>query len=177
MDAVPSLSPDFYGGTQGAGRHLAEVHGHRRIALITGGSPMDIRERAWVDALHGMGLTPDCRVHAEWSTPGGRAAAAQLLTRYPDATAVFVAADQQAVGLISGLYAAGRRIPDDIAVASFDGSLTARFTVPPLTTVGVPFDAMAHDAVAQVLGAPVEHKVYPTTLIIRQSCGCPPASV
>jgi len=55
MDAVPSLSPDFYGGTQSAVRHLAEVHGHRRIALVTGGSPMDVRERAWVDALHGLG--------------------------------------------------------------------------------------------------------------------------
>ena len=173
MDAVPSLSPDFYGGAQSAVRHLAEVHGHRRIALVTGGSPMDVRERAWVDALHGLGLQPDCRVHAEWSTPGGREAASRLITEHPDATAVFVAADQQAVGLISGLYAAGVRIPHDLAIASFDGSLTARFTVPGLTTVGVPFDAMATDAVAEVLGAPAERRVYPTTLIIRQSCGCP----
>lgn len=113
---------------------------------------MDVRERAWVDALHGLGLQPDCRVHAEWSTPGGRDAAARLITQHPDATAVFVAADQQAVGLISGLYAAGVRIPDDLAIASFDGSLTARFTVPGLTTVGVPFDAMAKDAVAGCWG-------------------------
>lgn len=125
MDTVPSLSPDFYGGSQAAVRHLADVHGHRRIALVTGGSPMDIRERAWNDAVLALGLTADRRVRTEWTSEGGRLAAAELLHRHPDATAVFVASDQQSTGLIAGLYAAGVRVPDDIAIASFDGSLTS----------------------------------------------------
>lgn len=44
--------------------------------------------------------------------------------------------------------------------------------MPPLTTVGVPFKQMAEDAVSELLGAPLERRIYPTTLIVRQSCGC-----
>ena len=172
MDAVPSLSPDFYGGAQQAVRHLADVHGHRRIALITGGEPMDVRERGWHDALLLLGLVPDCRVQTLWTTEGGRDAAALLLKDHPDATAVFAASDQQAAGLIAGLQARGRRVPDDIAIVGFDGALVGEFTVPPLTTCGVPFKQMSSDAVAQLAGGTIDKKIYPTKLIVRQSCGC-----
>jgi LacI family transcriptional regulator len=172
MDAVPSLSPDFYGGAQQAVRHLAEVHGHRRIALITGGEPMDVRERGWHDALLLLGLVPDCRLQTLWTTEGGRDAAALLLKDHPDATAVFAASDQQAAGLIAGLHALGRRVPDDIAIVGFDGALVGEFTVPPLTTCGVPFTQMSSDAVAQLAGGTIDKKIYPTKLIVRESCGC-----
>ena len=174
MDAVPSLSPDFYGGAQQAVRHLAQVHGHRRIALVTGGAPMDVRERGWHDALLMLGLVPDCRVHTPWTTQGGREAAAPLLEQFPDATAAFVASDQQAAGLIAGLHALGRSVPDDLAVAGFDGALVGQFTIPPLTTVGVPFGEMAEDAVTQLTGATIDKRIYPTELIVRESCGCHP---
>ena len=172
MDAVPSLSPDFYGGAQQAVRHLAEVHGHRRIALLTGGEPMDVRERGWHDALLLLGLVPDCRAQTSWTTAGGRDAALPLVERFPEATAVFAASDQQAAGLIAGLHALGRRVPDDIAIVGFDGALVGEFTVPPLTTVGVPFQQMSSDAVDQLDGGTIDKRIYPTELIVRESCGC-----
>lgn len=182
--AVPELGgsalwPDYYGGARDAVQHLVEVHGHREVALVIGSDhpestdePLDERERGWRDALDHAGLSTRHVVRVHWSAAGGRDAAERLATRHPDATAVFVSADQQAIGLLSGLHRAGRSVPGDIAVASFDGSPEAGFTVPALTTSGVPLADMAADAVAQLLGAPMVSRTYPTSLEVRESCGC-----
>lgn len=172
LDVIPALWPDFYGGAHMAVRHLVEVHRHKRVALVTGAEQLDVRERAWRDALEVSGLTPGPVVRVPWSSGGGRAAAESLVTNELPVTAVFVASDQQAVGLLAGLFRLGRRVPSDLAVAAFDGSPSSEFTVPPLTTVGVPFADMARDAIDELLGAPATDRTYPTTLIVRESCGC-----
>ena len=78
------------------------------------------------------------------------------------------------------LRAAGRRIPDDVAVIGFDDILDARSHLPPLTTVRHPTFALGYEAVLSLL-ATVEgqrteevHTRVPTRLVIRQSCGCRP---
>jgi len=43
-------------------------------------------------------------------------------------------------------------VPSDLAVASFDASLSSEFTIPSLTTVGVPFADLATDAIDELLG-------------------------
>ena len=180
--------PDYYGGARCAVQHLIEVHGHQRIALVIGsdhpeavGEPMDDRERGWRDALAAAGLIAERRITAHWSSAGGRDAAKQLLERYPDSTAVFVSSDQQSIGLLAGLHRAGRTVPADLAVASFDGSPEAEFTIPPLTTSSVPMAAMAADAVARLLdgvdgvggvGGVGGGQAHPTKLTVRHSCGC-----
>ena len=77
--------------------------------------------------------------------------------------------------MIAGLYHAGRSVPTDIALASFDGSPDAEFTIPPLTTVNVPLADMAVDAIAEILGVPNHGRTYATSLVVRRSCGCGPA--
>lgn len=182
MDTMPAMWPDYYGGAASAVRHLVEVHGHREVALVIGSDhpdnaaePTDDRERGWRDTLRSHGLSTEHLIRVHWSSAAGREAAARLLADHPEVTAVFVSSDQQAIGLISGMHQAGRSIPDGIAVAAFDGSPEAEFTVPPLTTVSVPLAEMAADAVAEVLGAPPPDRTYPTGLVVRQSCGCDPA--
>lgn len=179
MDTMPAMWPDYYGGARSAVRHLVEVHGHREVALVIGtdhperrSEPTEDRERGWRDALENAGLPTGHVIRVHWSAAGGREAAARLLADHAAATAVFVSSDQQAIGLISGLSRTGRKVPDDIAVASFDGSPEAEFTVPPLTTVSAPLAEMATDAVAEVLGAPPSDRTYATTLVVRESCGC-----
>jgi LacI family transcriptional regulator len=174
------LWPDFYGGARSALRHLIDVHGHREIALVVGSDhpdrpdvPMDERERGWRDSMENAGLDAGHVVRVHWSAAGGREAASRLVREHPGVTAVFVSADQQAIGLIAGLHGSGRSVPADLAIASFDGSPEAEFTVPPLTTVSVPLTTMATDAVEELLGeASGESRTYPTTLVVRESCGC-----
>lgn len=176
LEGVPTLTPDYYTGAVAAVAHLVEVHGHRRIALVTGGDPGEPREHGWRDALDERGLSARSVVRVEWSPAGGREAATVLTEKHPEVSAVFVASDQQAVGVLAGLHALGRGVPTDLAVASFDGSAASAFTIPPLTTAQVPLDQMADDAMDELLGEPLVDRVYPTTLVVRESCGCPPAA-
>lgn len=177
IDAT-SVLPDFYAGAGEAVRHLVEVHGHRRIALVSGSDTptdhrvLDDRERAWRDVLMSAGLPTDAVIRVNWSLTAGREAAARLVRDFPDCTAVFAMSDQQAIGLISGLTAAGRSIPCDVAITSFDGSPEAEFTIPPLTTASVPMAAMAKAAVKQLLHPGGRGKVFAPELILRHSCGC-----
>lgn len=176
---APAIWPDYAGGARSAVRHLVEVHGHRRVALVMGSDhpewpeeSVDGRERGWRDALEDAGLTTEHVVRVHWSAAGGREAAHRLLTEHPAATAVFTSSDQQAIGLLAGLHSEGRSLPGDLAIASFDGSPEAEFTVPPLTTVDVPLAAMATAAIAEALGVPSLGGSYPTHLVVRRSCGC-----
>lgn len=175
-----SVLPDFYAGARQAVRHLIEVHGHRRIALVAGsdtpdrkGITLDDRQRAWQDVMSAAGLPTDAVIRVNWSAAAGREAAARLARDFPDCTAVFTMSDQQAIGLISGLHELGRAIPDDVAITSFDGSPEAGFTIPPLTTASVPLAEMAKAAVACLMKPGQQGKVFQPELILRASCGCP----
>ncbi|WP_162274563.1 LacI family DNA-binding transcriptional regulator [Tessaracoccus flavus] len=172
-----AVLPDFYSGALDATRHLIEVHGHRRVALVLGGEgPVggltDDRFRGWRDALAAAGLPTDAVIRAPWSLAGGRDAATRLVTDFPDCTAVFAGSDQQAIGLISGLHGLGRSIPADMAIASFDGSPEAKFTVPPLTTAGVPMAVLARAAVEGLFAPGRPAEAFRPDLVLRSSCGC-----
>jgi DNA-binding LacI/PurR family transcriptional regulator len=76
----------------------------------------------------------------------------QLLEQAPDLDAVFAANDLMAAGAIDVLSAAGKRVPEDIAVAGFDDSPVATSTTPPLTTMRQPFVRISHEMVRILLG-------------------------
>jgi DNA-binding LacI/PurR family transcriptional regulator len=50
-------------------------------------------------------------------------------------SAVFVANDHMALGLIKALHEAGLRVPQDVSVVGFDDIPEAEYLLPPLTTV------------------------------------------
>jgi DNA-binding LacI/PurR family transcriptional regulator len=97
----------------------------------------------------------------------------ELLERAPDLDAVFAANDLMAAGALDVLVAAGRRIPDDVAVAGFDDSPVATSTAPPLTTMRQPFEHIAHEMVRMLLevidGRPAGRLTVPTKLVRRAS--------
>lgn len=124
------------------------------------------------------------------SYPRGAAAGdlAGWLAALEQPSAVFVTTDEQAIGLLSAASTAGIRVPDDLAVVAFDNTSAAAYTVPPLTTVMLPYDEMARRAVDRVVvgesevgesevgeagGAAGEVATCATDLVIRRSCGRP----
>jgi len=171
---VTSIGADYYEGAKSAVRHLIE-HGHHRVAFIGGDPKIDRRERGWMDALSEAHLPLGPCYRVDFSLPGGHRAALELAVNPRPATAVFIASDQLAVGAIAAFHARNLRIPEDIAVISFDGSAESAYTWPPLTTVAQPVTEMADEAVRLLLGRTIEvgFTTYPTSLIVRQSCGCP----
>ena len=91
-------------------------------------------EDALRDAGHRARRGPG--VEADW-TPGGAAAATRLLLqRAPGMTAIFVHSDTMAIGVLSALAAAGRRVPADVAVVSCDDMPFAEYLIPSLPRCG-----------------------------------------
>jgi LacI family transcriptional regulator len=138
---------------------------------------VDGREQGWLQALAAAGLPEGPIVRGEFTREGGYAAGQRLVASASHPTAVFASSDMQAIGILRALHEAGVSVPQDMALTSFDGSAEAEFSWPALTTVEQPVRAMAEAAVSALVGetkgSPPEHRLFPTRLRIRQSCGCP----
>nr|WP_026556029.1 LacI family DNA-binding transcriptional regulator [Arthrobacter sp. 35W] len=171
-----SVGTDLYAGAVAGVEHLLG-HGHQNIGLAIGVASdgrLDGRERGFRDALAAASLPPGPVVRAAFTRDGGYRAGRQLLAGGRP-TAVFASSDMQAVGMLHAFHEAGVRVPDDIAVVSFDGSPEAEFCWPPLTTLAQPVAAMAEAAVDALLGGPSaepRHHAFDAQLVIRRSCGC-----
>ena len=162
--------------------HLARL-GHRRIATVTGPSHRRVvasRLRGYRDALAEAGLqaAPELVEEADWTTAGGHAAARRLLDRDPEITAVFAQSDLMAVGVLGALHQRGLLVPEDCAVVGCDDLPIVAHTIPPLTTVHVPFYETGERAVALLLdriagggGDEPDRVLLPVELVVRESCG------
>ncbi|GAA5206181.1 LacI family DNA-binding transcriptional regulator [Microbacterium kyungheense] len=178
-DRFGVVETDHAGGAASAVAHLLGL-GHRTVHHLAGpaGSfAADERERGWREALAGSGLPVPDLVRGDWTSASGRGAASTLLAA--QATAVFAANDQMALGMLRGIAEAGREIPGDVSVVGFDDVADAADYRPPLTTVHQDFDALGARAVAALVdaietGAPTSFETVPTRLVVRDSTG--PAS-
>ena len=112
---VPLVGSNHRAGARAATEHLIRL-GHTTIGTVTGPFRRHVvrsRLHGYEDALRAAGIEPgeDLAVEGDW-TPGTAAAATRLLLeRDPEMTAIFVHSDTMAIGVLSALAAAGRRVP------------------------------------------------------------------
>ncbi len=181
---VSYVDNDNHGGAIAAVNHLIE-QGRTRIATITG--PLDMpaavtRRLGFLEAIRAAGRTPDANLEecGGFTREGGQRAMEVLLQRCPDIDAVFAASDLMAAGALSALHAAGRRVPEDVAVVGFDDSIIALSTQPALSSVHQSMEVTGRElanVLLQTIDARdqvVRHVVLETELIVRQSSGGPP---
>jgi DNA-binding LacI/PurR family transcriptional regulator len=170
---------DNTGGARLAVEHLVRT-GRRRIATVTGtlDHPAAVDRRdGWHEAVLAAGLDPTGLAEpGDFTMAGAEHAVARLLDRAPDLDAVFAASDLMAAGVLHALRAAGRRIPDDVAVVGFDDHPTlAPATTPPLTSVHQDprqqIRQMVRTLTALQAGEPVRPatQVLPVSLVVRES--------
>ncbi|MDT0180595.1 LacI family DNA-binding transcriptional regulator [Microbacterium sp. ARD31] len=156
--------------------HLVEL-GHRRIARIAG--PADWREAAERDvgvrdALDAAALSAELRWEGDWSAASAAALAPAVAeTLAEGVTAVVVANDQMALGLISGLRGLGVDVPGQVSVTGFDDNPDAAFYRPALTTVRLDLVGEARRAVSAVLGQAPPPSSAPPELVVRASTAPP----
>jgi DNA-binding LacI/PurR family transcriptional regulator len=164
----PDKDPTFLTVTvdQRAGTALAVDHlvalGHRDILHLAG--PLDwldarSRERAFHARAKSWGIRERPVVVGDW-TADFAYEFARGIRELPEYTAVFVANDDMAVGLVHGLHERGFSVPDDLSVVGFDDIPLARHVIPPLTTVRQNFDALGV-SIVEVLRAAIEEREIP----------------
>ncbi|GEM_PF-603993 len=180
---IPSVMVDSRQGMQAIVSHLLEVHGYQRIAFLRGPrgqQEAEDRFSAYRQVLeeHGITLDLDLVLAGDYTRESGVAAMRQLLDRREvNCQAVAAANDSMALGALSVLQQRGWRVPGDMAVTGFDDTEASRFSLPPLTTVRQSAYLQGRQAAQLLLdrlcgAALVPSVIMPSTLIVRQSCGC-----
>ncbi|WP_018502719.1 LacI family DNA-binding transcriptional regulator [Parafrankia discariae] len=179
VESVDSVDADNVGGARQAVRHLVGA-GRRELATVAGPVDMSVgvdRLAGYARAARDAGLpAAAARVETgDFTEASGQAATARLLAEHPTIDAVFAASDLMALGVLRALRAAGRRVPDDVAVIGFDDAAPAAYADPPLTTVRQPVERLGAEMVHQLLRriadptGPAASVILPTELVIRSS--------
>ena len=164
-----------------ATRHLLGL-GHRRVASVTGSHGRQVtahRLKGYKAALKdaGVGFDPALVKSGHWEADGAYEATLRLLDRAPGITAVYAQNDTMALGVLSALHKRGLGVPEDCAVVGCDDIPMAAHTIPPLTTVHVPFFETGETAVRLLLQrisgreAGSRRVLLPVRLVVRASCG------
>jgi LacI family transcriptional regulator len=173
---------DNRGGAYAATTHLLE-HGHGAVASFAGSSGLSsVRERTdgWADALRAKGI--DAIGQQVYESAFDRyeafAVARAMFASENRPRAIFSHSDEQSIGIIYAAAQAGLRIPEDVALVSFDGIKEASIVSPGLTTVQQPIAQVGALAVDLLLSAArglidvEQSKPLPVEFIVRHSCGC-----
>ena len=173
-ERFPFAAPDYVAGGRLATEHLL-ARGARRIAFVGGLADRPVtRERmsGYLAALEAAGLEPI-------AFPGrpargfGRDAAAVLIAARIDAALCF--SDMVALGLLTGLLAAGVRVGAEFRLVGFDDIEEAAMAWPQLSTVRCDVAAFGRTAAATMLRwleagerpPPVLHT--PVELVLRET--------
>jgi DNA-binding LacI/PurR family transcriptional regulator len=150
--SVPVVAVDQFGGAASATRLLLDL-GHRTVHHVAGPRDwLEARERVegWRSALAAAGADAPPVLTGDWSPRSGYQLG-QRLAEQPGVTAVFVANDQMALGLLRALHERGRRIPEAVSVVGFDDIPEAQYFTPPLTTVRQDFAEIGRRSLALML--------------------------
>lgn len=177
--AVTYVDVDNVQGARMAVEHLVS-RGRQVVASIGGPgdmSPGVDRLAGYRQAIAESGLDADERlaVVGDFTQQGGAEAMRRIFAARPDVDAVFAASDAMAAGALQVLRAAGRSIPEDVAIVGFDDSPIAETADPPLTSVRQPIEEMGAEMVRLLLehiahpGAAPRTVILATQLVERRS--------
>jgi DNA-binding LacI/PurR family transcriptional regulator len=150
---MPVVAVDQRRGAELAVRHLLEL-GHRAVHHIAGPPGwLEAQQRAaaWRATLEAAGETMPEPLVGDWTARSGYELG-QRLARDRAVTAVFVANDQMALGVLRAMHEAGRSIPHDVSVVGFDDVPESLYFMPPLTTVRQDFGEVGSRSLHVLLG-------------------------
>lgn len=185
LETMPTLLIDNRHGMTELLNHLICDHGYRKIAFIRGpeNNP-DAQERfstfTKVLSENSIPVVDELiTLPGAWSFECGRNGVLDLLNNSgKDIDVIVCASDHLAAGAIYELTIQNVKVPDHICVTGFNDNSFARTCTPPLTTVNNKQYERSFKSIElfheHFNGKPFPDKDIrtPSTLVIRQSCGC-----
>lgn len=176
------LTPENSVSTEELTAHLI-AHGHRRIAAVAGlpglASSTE-RLSGYRRALEHAGIAPDeaLIVPGDSNAEAGERVVLDLLAGARPPTALVSLNNAMTIGALRAVRRAGLRVPDDLALVAYDDFEWSDLFQPGLTAVAQNVSRLGTEAVDVLFDRiagddrPVERRIIPTELRIRNSCGC-----
>jgi LacI family transcriptional regulator, galactose operon repressor len=163
IESVSTVSVDNEGGAALALEHLYRL-GHREIAFLRGPKTLASSGQRWKGIrtfAQSVGLRLDARRIKDLpesqdpnsSFEAGGQLTAELLGSGNSFSALLAFDDVTALGAMRALRTKGLRVPEDCSVVGFDDVAQASLSLPSLTTVRQPMEAMGSMSVGMVLDA------------------------
>ena len=169
---VPSVQFDRRNGAYQITTHLLNL-GRKRIAYI---GPADKRVTGYQQALREKGITLEKGfIYTANSPVLGYEQCHLLIESGVQFDAIFSGTDEAGIGILHCLNHYGLRVPEDISVASIDNIEISAFTIPALTTMGVPMNDIGRHAIDILVSdqtwqtSPGFTVTVPTQLVVRGS--------
>ncbi|MGP4108268.1 catabolite control protein A [Virgibacillus sp. L01] len=139
---IPSVNIDYEAAAFEATSFLIGK-GNEKIAFISGQDDTLINQqkyKGYVRAFQEKSWSIDDEyiLKGDYSYDSGLEAVDQLLTLNEKPTAVFVASDEMALGVIHGAQDKGYKVPEDLEVFGFDNTRLATMVRPTLSTIVQP---------------------------------------
>lgn len=163
--------------------HFIKIHGYSRIYYMSGpftskDSPERLEGYKEAMAEAGLEVKPNYIYEGNyWLNRGKKAMEFFLNGTYDYPEAIICANDYMAISICDELMARGKSVPDDVAVAGFDGIVEGAEYTPSLTTVTIEPDVYALKVFELMIKAMDGKDISRLTelhekIIYRASCGC-----
>jgi LacI family transcriptional regulator len=157
--------------------HLRE-HGHTRIGFLAG-SQQETSGTERLEAFVELTASADDLIRiGPWTQAAGAAGARELLSLAPRPTAIVASSAELGLGCLAACRELGVRLPDELALVTFDDPYFGSLLEPSLTSVGYDPADVGRAAAALLVEAMREEGSerrevrVPVSLVRRRSCGC-----
>ncbi|MDF0726981.1 LacI family DNA-binding transcriptional regulator [Cytobacillus sp. S13-E01] len=181
IEEINHVDNDNYRASKEITEYLIGL-GHERIAFVGGNLNFVVtidRLLGYEKAIRNSGLTyrDEYISHEEFLKEGGQEAITELLSLEEPPTALVVADDLMALGILGKLDEMGKVVPEDISVISFNNVLLTEISRPPLTSVDINIFRLGYEAAKSLIqlaenpNETVKRIIVPYKVIKRQSCG------
>jgi LacI family transcriptional regulator len=164
--------------------HLIQ-HGHRRIGIIAGSlheSSASERLEGYKQALieHNLELDEELVAIGDWKQESGYLLTNRWLDLANRPTAIFGSNNFMSMGALLALRERGLRVPEDMAIVSFDDVEFGYLLRPALTTLDYSWRKIGETAARLMLDrigrkyadCPPRCILLPFKFLVRESCGC-----
>ncbi|MRH42829.1 catabolite control protein A [Aquibacillus halophilus] len=140
--SIPSVNIDYEAAAYEATKLLTD-NGTKHPAFISGHEDTEINNQKYRGYLRALQenqqeLQDQLIVKGDYTYDSGIEAVEQLLALDNRPTAIFVASDEMALGVIHGIQDSGLSVPNDIEVFGFDNTRLATMVRPTLSTIVQP---------------------------------------